>query len=156
MTKTMPERTRRVVRTGHVNVARPVAEAIELFTAEGERLWVPGWEPSYPDEDLADTTTRGTVWVTATEGVRTTWIVAEVGDLSYRYALVRPDVVAGLVSVAARSAGDGSSVVTVTYDVTALGPMGETYLEDLAVGFEERMADWSAAIAALPARAGSH
>ena len=33
---------------GEVRVALPPDAAIELFTPEGERGWVPGWDPTLP------------------------------------------------------------------------------------------------------------
>ena len=60
---------RRVVLRGTVRVALPPDEALALFTAEGERSWVPGWDPTYPAG--GDDREVGTVFVTG----ETTWIV---------------------------------------------------------------------------------
>jgi hypothetical protein len=35
-------------RTAEITVGLPREQAIALFTAEGERRWVEGWEPRYP------------------------------------------------------------------------------------------------------------
>ena len=42
---------KRVVLTGAVAVAAPPCEAFELFTPEGERRWVDGWDPVWVDPD---------------------------------------------------------------------------------------------------------
>jgi hypothetical protein len=44
--------------------------AIDLFTPEGERDWVPGWDPAYPDGRASEE--PGTVFSTDVAGVPTT------------------------------------------------------------------------------------
>ena len=71
-------------RSGSFMVSLPLAEAVPLFTAEGERRWVKGWDP----EILSGNGERGSAFVThAADGRRTTWIVAQAdaaaGRLSY-------------------------------------------------------------------------
>jgi hypothetical protein len=51
--------------TGEVPVAQPPEVAILQFTAEGERVWVPGWEPTYP---AGDADSAGTVFLTSAHG----------------------------------------------------------------------------------------
>lgn len=79
------EHARRVVLSGVVPVGMPPERAIELFTAEGERSWVPGWHPTYPDPATADDTEVGVIWQTQrTEGT-VTWVVADRQSTRRRY-----------------------------------------------------------------------
>lgn len=139
------QRARRVVLTGVVPVSTPPEQAIELFTAEGERSWVPGWRPIYPDPATTDNTEVGVVWQTQrTEGT-VTWVVADRQPTRRRYVFVLPDVVAGCVTVECVARKEGS-LANVVYDVTALNSEGLTYIQTLADGFEAEMQSWTSRI----------
>jgi hypothetical protein len=137
--------------TGSFGVARPPGEAFTLFTPEGERAWARGWDPVYPGWPEAGPgvgAEPGTVFVTRHGGRVTTWVVAaaEPGR-SITYAQVSPGDRAGLVGVSCQGAGTGSTV-TVTYELTALSPEGETGLRRFAQDYAEFLAHWERAIAA--------
>ena len=119
---------------GTVRVPLPPDQAIELFTPEGERRWVAGWDPSYPGGDEA-------VFLTGA----TTWVTVERGDRVRRYARVTPGVQAGTVSVACAPDGAGT-VATVGYELTALGPDAD--LATFAAGYDDFLAGWEREIAA--------
>ena len=121
---------------GHLRVALPPDEAIELFTPEGERSWVDGWDPSYPGAD-------DSVFVTGA----TTWVTVERGDRSRRYARVTPGVQAGTVSVLCEPDGD-HTLATVDYALTALSPGAAAQLADFAAGYADFLAGWEREIAA--------
>jgi hypothetical protein len=134
--------SRRVVCTGEVRVALAPEEAIELFTAEGERGWAgPEWDPAYPAED------DDTVFVTEAHGHETVWITAERSPLTRRYARVALGVDAGTVTVRCRPEGD-ATIAEVTYDLTALTPDGDTRLRHFAADYAAFLAEWERAIAA--------
>jgi hypothetical protein len=135
----------RIRRSGTVRVARPPDEAMELFTARGERRWVDGWEPRFPAGDERED--RGAVWLT--EG--TTWVIAARDDRSATYARVSPGVSAGLVDVACEPDGDAGTLAHVTYDLTALDDATAAELERFAAGFDAFLAEWERAIASAAA-----
>ena len=118
--------------SGAVRIPLPPDRARELFTAEGERAWAPGWDPAYPGgHDRVFVTHEGaTVWVA-------------LGDL--RYARVTPGVQAGTVEVRCAPDGDGTRAEA-TYDLTALGPDAD--LAAFRAGFPAMMEAWEASIAA--------
>jgi hypothetical protein len=119
---------------GEVWVALPPDEAIELFTPEGERRWVDGWDPRYPGADDGIFLTGATTWVTVERGAR-----------SRRYARVTPGIQAGTVSVRCDADGD-HTVATVGYELTALGPGAD--LAAFAAGYDAFLAGWEREIAA--------
>ena len=119
--------------SGTVNVGAPPAQAFPLFTAAGERIWVPGWDPDVMWGGNGNH--PGAVWTTMVGEETTIWVVVDfsVEDQHARYARITPGVKAGTVEVRARDDGRGGSAVEVTYELTALGEAGN---RDLA-GFDE-------------------
>ena len=97
----------------------PAPTALPMFTPEGEREWVPGWDPHWPggrpDHE------PGSVWTTATTESSTVWVVERVDTeaCTARYARVTPGTHAGTVQVRCREA-EGGCEVQVDYDLTAL------------------------------------
>lgn len=101
---------------------------------------VPGGQPS---ED------SGTVFVTDSGGVETTWVVLEIDRRGARaaYARITPGHHAGIVRVACDDTASGHTTVTVAYDMTLLrdDPSElDAYAED---NFELMMQEWSDAVA---------
>jgi hypothetical protein len=134
---------------GGLTVPFPIAEAFRLFTARGERDWVDGWEPVFP-EPVADDAVVGTVFLTDHGGQPITWLVVDRdGDRRIRYARVAAGRDAGTVEVRLTPAGDHTDVA-VTYELTALPPGGGEWLTEFAADYPAMMRAWEAAI-----RAGS-
>jgi len=101
-------------------------EAFGLFTAEGERTWVPGWSP----EILGDLPQRpGLVFLTTAHDLQTIWTVIESDPerLVHRYSRVTPGHSAGIVEVELFATDDGCQV-GVSYHMTALSAAGQPYL----------------------------
>lgn len=135
-------------RTGHVTVALPLQEALRLFTPEGERAWVGHWTPRYA-EDHPDDTAPGTVFTTDVGGTVTIWVVTDRRPDGYRYVRVVPGHSAGTVTVSGTATGDATSVVTVSYDLSALSAVGRDFLTTMAEGFAGFLSGWESAIAGL-------
>jgi hypothetical protein len=133
----------RAVCTGDFELPLPAAEALELFTPEGERGWAgPGWDPVYPVAgEAADGAAPGTVFTTESTGGDATWIVLERSSAGFRYARVVPGRLAGTIAVVCVPAAGGCRV-TVTYDVTSLGPEGADFVRDLEAGYDAFLAGW--------------
>jgi hypothetical protein len=134
--------------THTISLPLPPDRALPLFTARGERAWVPGWQPHFPDGEPEHTEDEGTVFVTAHGEVATYWVVAARQEHAVRYARTTPGRSSGTVDVHIREAPNGHSDVEVTYDLTALTPEGEHAIEHLAANFEAEIGGWEQAIAA--------
>jgi hypothetical protein len=120
--------------SGTITVPLAPDQAIALFTPEGEREWVPHWDPQHHST---------TVFSTEHAGDRTTWIVLAAGPEAVRYARVRPDHHAGTVEVRCRAHGTGTAA-TVTYDLT---PLADHALDEFAAGYDAMLAEWERMIA---------
>src|SRR5687768_15099121 len=138
---------RRERETGGFELPLPIGEAFKLFTAEGERLWVPGWAPEVlgPLPQAA-----GLVFLTGVGAERTIWTVIESDHGGHVvYSRVTPGSRAGLVEVRLSLLGERTRV-DVSYDLTALSDEGESALDAYAgEAFAEMLATWERLIAAF-------
>lgn len=144
----VPSPAMRVRRQGSFQLDLPPAEAFKLFTAAGERLWVPGWSPTLLG---ALPQHPGLVFTTGRGSEHTVWTVLE-SDLAtgrLRYSRVTPGSRAGIVTVRVTPAAGGSHVA-VDYDLTTLGEDGEATLEAYSPdAFAEMMEAWRRLIVAM-------
>jgi len=123
---------------------------LPLFTPEGERSWAgSSWDPVYAlPESAEDDSAPGTVFTTESDGGAATWVVLERLDDRVRYARVAPGRIAGTVEVRCRETAPGETEVTVTYDVTSLGPDGRAFVEELSDRYDAFLEHWREAILA--------
>ena len=128
-----------------ISVPLPADEAMLLFTAQGERDWVEGWDPKFPGGE-PDDEGEGTVFVTSADGRPTYWVVAARATGSVRYARITPGLFAGTVEVRERRSDARATQVDVTYDLSALTPHGATKLDDFAADYEREIGAWQDAI----------
>ena len=142
----MKDECRHVRLTRTIPVSMPSVKAFSLFTPSGERAWVEEWNPIFP-ASVSDETEPGTVFETDHGGTNTIWVVArcEPGVL-IEYARITPGDRAGLVTVVCAPAGDNDTLVTVTYELTALSPEANAALDDFAEGYADFMDHWRLAI----------
>ncbi len=132
--------------SGRFEVALPAVAAIDLFTPEGERAWVPGWNPQYGTEMPSEA--PGSVFTTEVDGVSTIWVIIDIDRKAAiaAYARVTPGGHAGTVRVECVDNAHGGCTTTVAYDITPLDDGADTEAYSDA-GFATMMTDWAAAIA---------
>ena len=138
----------RVRRRGDFRLGIPPEEAFDLFTAEGERLWVDGWEPRILS--TCGAMEPGAVFLTSHGGEETIWVVLDANRTEglLRYARVSPGRRAGTVDVRVHP-DNGATRVEVAYDLTALGADGEDALRSMdEAGFAEMLTQWKKMIEA--------
>lgn len=140
----------RTVVSGHFAVALPASQAIGLFTPEGERQWVPEWNPIYAAGHESED--AGTVFTTEMGDAITIWLILEIDRITCTsgYSRVTPGHHAGTVRVRCTDTDTGVCAVSVTYDMTLLpgsDPHGlDSYSED---PFDAMMREWASAITSL-------
>jgi hypothetical protein len=135
---------------GEFELPIPAAEAINLFTPEGERAWAPGWTPVYPAGEASEST--GTVFTTAADGVETIWVVQKINRRNYSatYSRVTPGRHAGTVNVQCADVSDDECTVKVTYDLTLLPGADAAALDGYSdPSFGEMMNEWASRIRSL-------
>ena len=140
-------------RTAEITVGLQRDQAMALFTPDGERRWAEGWDPHYPQPGRREG--PGAVFTTGHHGHQTTWICVDHRPERIRYARVAHGMTAGTIAVDVLSSSERATLVGVTYDLTALTPDGERWLEAFNAEYETEIAAWSAEIAAALRRSAS-
>src|SRR5437763_3226641 len=118
-------------RIARFTLDRPAAAALDLFTAEGERAWAPGWDP----ECLSGSgNLPGSTFVTySPEGMPTHWIVLTLDRTRHRaaYARFAAGLHTGLIEVDLSESAPSSCEVRVRYTLTPISAAGQSQLSDL-------------------------
>jgi hypothetical protein len=134
---------------GQFELPIPASQAIDYFTPEGERSWVPGWDPVYPEGQPAET--DGTVFLTIHGDTETIWVIDSIdrtGNTS-SYSRITVGHHAGTVKVACIDQPEGGCLVTVGYDMTNLDPHHPDMLNAYNDSeFEAMMTEWAAGVTA--------
>lgn len=134
--------------SGEFELPVSAAQAIGFFTPEGERDWVPEWDPVYPSGEASES--AGTVFTTDAGGVDTIWIVQRIDrdEYSSEYSRVTPGYHAGTVHVHCADHVGGGCVVMVRYDMSLLPGGDPTALRAYDdSSFDAMMEEWAAAVA---------
>lgn len=132
-----------IARTGSFDLDMTPGQAQPLFTAPGEKLWIPAWDPFILKGDGYE---KGTAFVTTNHGHTTYWLVTDYDTQSKRaqYARVTPGANTGTVDISIVSNGNRGATVNVTYQLTGLSPAGNADLESSfsESNYSEMMEDW--------------
>ena len=121
----------------------PPDQALLLFTAPGEKLWIKDWDPQILHGDGFET---GTVFVTTNHGPNTYWLVSKLDRENGRakYARVTPNACTGTVAVEVVDNGTGGSTINVCYQLTGLSNAGNEKLRETysASEYAAMMHEW--------------
>jgi hypothetical protein len=127
-----------------ITVDRPIAETFPLMTPKGEEDWVPGWKPDYfPPE--RNETKKDMLFATGEGAERTWWTCLDWRPEEHRvrYLRLTPDSRCAFVEVTCKARDAGSTAVTVSYDIQALGPSGEDYIAGMSdEAFATAIGEW--------------
>jgi hypothetical protein len=127
-------------------MAIPVAELFPLFSPEGEKQWVPGWE--YENVMGQTELSEDYVFLTKTHDHRTTdaiWIVKRYDPESHfvQYYKIEPGDKVGVVTVMCTDLGFSTTRIQVTYTYIAVSPIGERFIDEFTEGtYEEFIGEW--------------
>jgi hypothetical protein len=140
-------------RSGSFHLDAPRERVFPLFTARGEREWVPGWDPVV----LSGADERGSVFQTRShDGRETNWIVVDYSPSEGRagYARLAQGSDIGLVDVVCTVDAGGGTNVSVTYTLTPMHPGAEGFIDNFLSpeAYARMMEEWRAATSAALAR----
>jgi MOSC domain-containing protein YiiM len=142
-----PERMR-VRRSGSLRVAAPLERAFPYFTPDGERLYVPGFDPQYL-HPLTGEQGEGAIFTTDHNGEDTLWMVLRFSpaDGQAEYARVTPGSRRGSVSVSLERTDASTTRATIGYDLTSTSEAGDRKLAAFTeAAFAAMLAEWEAKI----------
>ena len=118
--------------------------AFPLFSPEGEREWVKGWDPKpvFPETIAFE---RNTIFRTGDGNDAAVWAIIDVDGQAHRVEYLRTAVASQVarISVQVESVASERSRVTVNYIVTTFGSEANRILESFSESaFKARMRDW--------------
>ena len=134
-----------VTRHGLLAFDAPVDVVFPLFTPQGERHWVEGWDPQilFPrDRDIAE----GMVFQTRDHGnLLLTWTVTRYDEPYHAiaYNVVAPDLLVRRIEVRCRPLGPARTEVAVTDSYVGLSEHGNAFIDHLTEPeYAKKMAYW--------------
>ena len=124
----------------------PIADIFPLFSPEGEKHWVPGWDY----ENVMGTTELSDdyVFLTKTHDHGTTdaiWIVKKYDPNSHfvQFYKIEPEDKIGVVTVKCTKLETERTKVQVTYKYIALSATGELFVSEFSESaYEEFIGEW--------------
>lgn len=130
---------------GAINLNGAIDEVFKLFSPQGEKLWVPGWEPELlhpPGVDWQE----GMIFRTTEEFGPAIWTVLRLDHLHHEARYFRSEVnrYVALVEVRCRVASNRATQAIVTYEFIGLSEKGNAEIEAMTqVDYQGKMARWT-------------
>lgn len=119
-------------------------EALELFTPEGERLWIAEWRPRYQYPANGETM-EGMVFATGEGDDLTYWTMMDFDIVRHRvrYARLTPGSRSTIVEVVCVPGGDHQCQVEVSYALTGLSDAGNALIDGfVGEAYVSMIEDW--------------
>jgi len=127
-------------------MAVPVAELFPLFSPEGEKLWVPGWD--YRNVMGTPELAEDYVFLTKSHDHGTAeaiWVVKKYDRAAclVEFYKIEPDEKVGVIRVKCRELATGKSEVEVGYKYIALSATGEAFVSGFSESaYEAFIGEW--------------
>ncbi len=137
-----------VERSGEIVLPLPLGHVFPLFSPEGERAWIQGWDPVYLHPDHPSNN-PGTLFRTTHNNEETLWLVLryEPSQATAHYGRFSPGSRVGTVQVHCLEEAPSRTRVAITYALTAIAPAGNEVLAALTPAkYETMLQDWQEAI----------
>jgi len=127
-------------------IDQPADILFPLFSAEGEKLWVPGWD--YENISGSDGMHEDFIFLTKNHDhksaeVDTIWLVKryEPETFCVQFYRVEPGQKVGLITVRCIEVDQVKTDIEVTYEYTALGESGKRFLEKFTSDYYKEFID---------------
>lgn len=139
---------KRLSHTSAIQVNAPQEVVLPLLTADGECLWIPGWNPTYiyPESGQPE---NGMVWTTMREGLSEIWVTVNYDPVQQKATHLKfaPQKHVTSINVRCVPLATSKTTVHITYSMTALSEAGqaamskftEVYYRDMLVWWEKAL-----------------
>lgn len=133
--------------TEDFQISQPVEILFPLFSAEGEKHWVPGW--NYKNIMGATDLHEDYVFVTENHdhaASKAIWIVKKHDPDSYfvEFYKVEPEEKVGIISVKCNSISSSETNVSVSYEYIALSVKGREFIANFtSENYKEFIGEWN-------------
>lgn len=119
-------------------------EAFPLFGAKREMDWDPNWRPQFIFPPDGDQTAHGSVFLVRGDDRESVWVmtVYDVEKRVVQYVRVTPDHSVGQLWITVTPLNAAASQVKVTYRLTALSPIGGSFVDKWKTEFPGTADDW--------------
>ena len=127
-------------------IDQPIETLFPLFSAEGEKLWVPGWD--YMNIMGSTDLHEDYIFLTKNHDHASTdaiWLIKRYEPENYFIQLykIEPEDKVGVVSVRCIQKDKNLTEVEVTYQYTALSKMGNEFIESFTKShYKEFISEW--------------
>ena len=126
-------------------IGQPIEILFPLFSPEGEKHWVPGWD--YVNVMGTTDLSEDYIFLTRSpdHGKDAIWVVKQYEPASHlvQFYRIEPGIKVGVVTVGCTSAEPGRTTVEVTYQYTALSEAGERFIAGFdASTYSEFIGEW--------------
>jgi len=135
-----------IKRQSSFKMHQPADVLFPLFSAEGEKLWVPGWD--YKNISGSEGMHEDFIFLTQSHGGSAQdiiWLVKSYDPEKYyvQFYRVEPEDKVGLVTVRCIEIEENVTDVEVTYEYTALSEPGEKFIAHFtAEHYQEFISSW--------------
>ncbi len=128
-------------------INQPIDVLFPLFSAEGEKLWVPGWDY----ENIMGTCDLHEDYLFLTKNhdhasTDTIWLVKKYKPESYfvQFYKVEPEDKVGIISVQCTKMDESLTQVEVSYEYIGLSKNGDEFIESFSsTKYKEFIAEWN-------------
>jgi hypothetical protein len=130
--------------SGRLEIPAPLETTFELFSPEGERLWVPGWNPELLHPPGVSWQ-AGLIFRTREELGEAVWVVTLLDRERHEveYVRVEPGRYVAKVRVGCRGRSAGPTDVRVTYTFVGLSEAGNREIAAMSqAAYEQKMMRW--------------
>jgi hypothetical protein len=135
-----------IIHTKAFKMNVPIADLFPLFSPEGERQWVPGWD--YENVMGNAELSEDYVFLTKTQDHGTTdaiWIVKRYDPKSHfvQFYKIQPEDKIGIITVRCEKLESTTTNIRVTYKYFALSRSGEEFISEFnESAYEEFICEW--------------
>ena len=135
-----------VKHTADFQISQPIDILFPLFSAEGEKLWVPGWDY----ENIMGTSDLHEDYIFLTKNhdhasTDAIWLVKKYKPESYfvQFYKVEPEDKVGIITVQCIKINKSLTQIEVTYEYIGLSKKGDEFIERFtSAEYKEFIAEW--------------